>query len=228
VADEPSEGAADDGRVRVMIVDDHPMFRDGVRADLERSGVGVVVAEASDGGEAIEAAREAMPDVILMDLSMPTVHGTDATREIVAESPHVKIIVLTLSEADEDVVAAMKAGAAGYVLKSAPTDEVVDAVRRVLAGEHPLSPRIAGAVIREMRDPTPEPGTTLTRREQEILRLIAKGYAYKEIGQQLWITHKTVQNHVQNILTKLQMRSRYELMRYAIQRGLDRGPDHQL
>jgi DNA-binding NarL/FixJ family response regulator len=213
--------------IRVMVVDDHPMWRDGVRADLESSGVASVVAEASDGGEAIERARDAMPEVVLMDLQLPTVSGVEATRRIVEETPHVKVLVLSASAEEADVLEAVKAGAAGYLLKSTPSAEVAAAVRRVRDGEPVFTPSLAGLVLSEFRrvatkDPA-EPG--LTPRENEVLKLVAKGYTYREIAEQLFVSVKTVQNHVQNILTKLQLRKRYELMRYAIQRGLDRAPD---
>ena len=213
--------------IRVMIVDDHPVWRDGVRSDLEAAGVAAVVAEAADGGEAIERAREAMPDVVLMDLRLPTVSGVDAARQIVDDSPHVRVLVLSASAEEADVLEAVKAGAAGYVLKSATSEEVVDAVLRVRAGEPVFTPSLAGLVLDEFRrmaqQVSGEP--ELTARENDVLRLVAKGYTYKEIGEKLFISTKTVQNHVQNILTKLQLRKRYELMRYAIQRGLDRAPE---
>ena len=213
--------------VRVMVVDDHPVWRDGVRADLERDGTATVVAEAADGGEAIETCRAAMPDVILMDLRLPTVSGVEAIRRIVEESPHERILVLSVSGDEADVVDAIKAGATGYVLKSASAPDVVEAVHKVSRGEPVFTPSLAGLVLEEFRrlasrDPS-EPG--LTPRENEILKYVAKGYTYREIGQKLFISTKTVQNHVQNILTKLQLRKRYELMRYAIQRGLDRTPE---
>jgi DNA-binding NarL/FixJ family response regulator len=213
--------------IRVMVVDDHPVWRDGVRADLEASGVATVVAEASDGGEAVSKAREAMPEVVLMDLQMPTVSGVEATRQIVKESPHIKVLVLSASGEEADVLEAVKAGASGYLLKSTPAAEVSDAVRRVRDGEPVFTPSLAGLVLSEFRrvatkDPE-EP--KLTPRENEVLKLVAKGYTYREIAEKLFVSVKTVQNHVQNILTKLQMRKRYELMRYAIQKGLDRAPD---
>jgi DNA-binding NarL/FixJ family response regulator len=213
--------------IRVMVVDDHPIWRDGVRADLEASGDAAVVAEASDGGEAIELAREAMPEVVLMDLRLPTVSGVDAIRQIVEESPHVKVLVLSASGEEADVLEAVKVGATGYLLKSSTSDEIVSAVRRVREGEPVFTPSLAGLVLSEFRrvsskDPA-EPG--LSPRENEVLKLVAKGYTYREIAEKLFISVKTVQNHVQNILTKLQLRKRYELMRYAIQKGLDRSPD---
>jgi DNA-binding NarL/FixJ family response regulator len=211
--------------VDVMVVDDHPMWRDGVRADLESSGRAVVVAEAHDGGDAIERARETMPDVVLMDLNLPTVRGVDAIRRIVEESPHVRVLVLSASAEDADVLEAVKVGASGYLLKSATAAELVDAVARVRAGEPVFAANLAALVLGEFRrmsggaPSSAEPA--LTPRETEVLKLVAKGYTYREIADKLVISVKTVQNHVQNILTKLQLSKRYELMRYAIKRGLD-------
>jgi DNA-binding NarL/FixJ family response regulator len=212
-----------DEPVRVMVVDDHPVWRDGVRNDLEASGRAVVVAEAADGGEAIERAIEVMPELVLMDLNLPTVRGVEAIRRIVEQSPHVKVLVLSASGEEADVLEAVKVGASGYLLKSATAAELADAVTRVRAGEPVFSPSLAALVLgefRRMSAAATEPG--LTARETEVLKLVAKGYTYREIADKLFISVKTVQNHVQNILTKLQLSQRYELMRYAIQRGLDR------
>lgn len=213
--------------IRVMVVDDHPVWRDGIRSDLERSGIATVVAEASDGGEAIELARDSMPEVILMDLRLPTVSGVDAIREIVNELPHVKVLVLSASGEEADVLEAVKVGATGYLLKDATAEQIADAVRRVRGGEPVFTASLAAIVLSEFRRvAAPEPGEPgLTKRENEILRLVAKGYTYREIAEQLFISMKTVQNHVQNILAKLHLRKRYELMRYAIRRGLDRAPE---
>ena len=213
--------------IRVMVVDDHPVWRDGIRADLEASGIATVVVEASDGGEAIELAHEHMPDVVLMDLRLPTVSGVDATRRIVERAPHIKILIVSASGEEADVLEAVKVGAAGYVLKSESGAGVVDAVRRVHDGEPVFTSGLAGLVLSEFRrvatKDVGEPG--LSPRENEVLLLVAKGYTYSEIAQKLFISQKTVQNHVQNILTKLHLRKRYELMRYAIQKGLDRLPE---
>ena len=221
-----SKTSTDGDPIRVMVVDDHPVWRDGVKGDLERSGAATVVAEAADGGDAIEQAREAMPDLVLMDLRMPGVSGVDAIRQIVEESPHIKILVLSASAEENDVLEAVKVGAAGYILKSATSEELVEAVRRVRRGEPVFTAPLAGLVLSEFRRVSMansgEP--VLTARENEILKLVAKGYTYREIAEQLFISVKTVQNHVQNILSKLQLRRRYELMRYAIQRGLDKAP----
>jgi DNA-binding NarL/FixJ family response regulator len=218
---------SDAERIRVMVVDDHPVWRDGIKADLERMGAAVVVSEAADGGEAIDRARESMPEVTLMDLRLPTVDGVEATRRIVEESPHVRVLVVSASGEEADVLEAVKAGAAGYLLKSATAEEITDAVRRVHAGEPVFTPSLAGLVLAEFRRVTgKEPAEpVLTARENEILILVAKGYSYREIAEKLFIAVKTVQNHVQNILTKLQLHRRYELMRYAIHKGLDRAPE---
>src|SRR6266511_1020131 len=221
-----TEVSVSDEPVRVMVVDDHPVWRDGVRGDLEASGRAVVVAEAADGGEAIERAREVMPELVLMDLNLPTVRGVEAIRRIVEESPHVKVLVLSASGEEADVLEAVKVGASGYLLKSATAGELAEAVARVRAGEPVFSANLAGLVLGEFRRMSGAvPGSTepgLTPRETEVLKLVAKGYTYREIADKLVISVKTVQNHVQNILTKLQLSKRYELMRYAIKRGLDR------
>jgi DNA-binding NarL/FixJ family response regulator len=213
--------------IRVMVVDDHPVWRDGIRTDLETSGVATVIAEASDGGEAIELAHEHMPDVVLMDLRLPTLSGVDATRRITDETPHIKILIVSASGEEADVLEAVKVGAAGYILKSESGPDVVDAVRRVHLGEPVFTSGLAGLVLDEFRRvATKDVGEpALSPRENEVLLLVAKGYTYREIAQKLFISQKTVQNHVQNILTKLHLRKRYELMRYAIQKGLDRLPE---
>jgi DNA-binding NarL/FixJ family response regulator len=207
--------------IRVVIVDDHPTLRDGVRADLEASGVATVVGEADDGGPAIEVVRETAPDVVVMDLDLPTVRGVDAIKEIVKGSPNAKILVLTVSGAESDVLEAVKMGAAGYLLKTTTAEQLVDGVRRVHEGDAVFTPSLAGLVLTEFRRAAQPEESGLTARENEILKLVAKGYTYGEIAEQLFISRKTVQNHVRNILTKLQLRKRYELMRYAIKRGLD-------
>jgi DNA-binding NarL/FixJ family response regulator len=216
--------------IRVMVVDDHPIWRDGLRRDLERAGVAEVVAEASDGGEAIDRAREAMPEVILMDLNLPTVRGADAIRMITTEAPHIRVLVVSASGEEADVLEAVKNGAVGYLLKDSTAEEIADAVRRVADGDVVFTPSLAGLVLSEFRrvsaggGPSPaEPALTPT--ENEILTLVAKGYTYREIAEKRFIAVKTVQNHVQNILTKLHMHTRYELMRYAIRKGLDRAPE---
>ncbi|MGH2807072.1 MAG: response regulator, partial [Actinomycetota bacterium] len=139
------------GEITVVIVDDHPVWRDGVRADLERSGVATVIGEASDGGEAIEVVLDKLPDVVLMDLQMPTVSGAEATRRIVDEAPHVKVLILSASAEEADVLEAVKAGASVYLLKSETSDELNGAITRVRAGEPVFTPSLAGLVLDEFR-----------------------------------------------------------------------------
>jgi DNA-binding NarL/FixJ family response regulator len=212
----------------VVVVDDHPMWRDGVRADLEADGRARVVGEAGDAEEAVEVTTRARPDLVLLDLNMPGLPGTVAIRRIAAKLPGTRMLVLSASAAEPDVLEAVKAGASGYLLKSATGTELVDAVHQVAAGEPVFSASLAALVLGEFRRVAAGGGDrrqNLTDRETEVLRLVAKGYTYAEIADRLVISVRTVQNHVQSILGKLQLRGRYELMRYAIHRGLDRDED---
>lgn len=215
------------GPIRVMVVDDHPVWRDGLRLDLQRDGSAVVVAEAADGGDAVAAARDARPDVVVMDLHLPTMSGVEATRLIVEELPAVKVLVVSVSGERRDVVEALRAGASGYVLKTEPAARVAEAVGRVARGDPVLTEELAGLLLEEFRTlEVSVPGVAgLSPRENEILRLVAQGYSYREIAERLFIAVKTAQNHVQNILAKLRLHSRYELMRFAIRHGLDRADD---
>jgi DNA-binding NarL/FixJ family response regulator len=208
----------------VVVVDDHPMWRDGVRADLEADGRVRVVGEAATADEAVDAVRHARPDLVLMDLNMPGLPGTVAIRRIADERPGTRMLVLSASAAEPDVLEAVKAGASGYLLKSATGAELVAAVHQVAAGEPVFSPSLAALVLGEFRRVAAggDREQELTERETEVLRLVAKGYTYGQIAERLVISVRTVQNHVQHILGKLQLRGRYELMRYAIHRGLDR------
>ncbi len=209
---------------KVVVVDDHPMWRDGVRADLEADGRSRVVGEAASADEAITVVEGARPDVVLIDLNMPGLPGTVAIQRIAERVPGTRMLVLSASAAEADVLAAVKAGASGYLLKSATGDELVDAVQQVAAGEPVFSPSLAALVLGEFRRVASggDREQDLTERETEVLRHVARGYTYREIADRLVISVRTVQNHVQSILAKLQLRGRYELMRYAIHRGLDR------
>jgi DNA-binding NarL/FixJ family response regulator len=215
------------GPVRVVVVDDHPMWRDGVRADLERDGGFLVVGQAGGVAEAVDVVTRHRPDLVLMDLSLADGSGSEATAQILAKLPDTRVLVLSASGEQADVLAAVTAGAAGYLLKSATSAALLDAVRQVVAGEPVFSPSLAALVLGEFRRvasggaPVPE-GTGLTERETEILRYVAKGYAYREVADRLVISVRTVQNHVQHILRKLRLSSRYELMRFAMERGLDK------
>ncbi|MEU2153723.1 response regulator transcription factor [Streptomyces sp. NPDC019396] len=222
-------GAADTP-IRVMVVDDHPMWRDAVARDLAAAGCDVV-ATAGDGPQAVRRARAVSPDVIVLDLNLPGMPGVQVCKEVVAANPALRVLVLSASGEHADVLEAVKSGATGYLLKSASTDELIDAVRRTSVGDPVFTPGLAGLVLGEYRrlaaEPTPLAGTDepkapqLTERETEVLRLVAKGLSYKQIAERLVISHRTVQNHVQNTLGKLQLHNRVELVRYAIERGLD-------
>lgn len=215
--------------LKVMVVDDHPMWRDAVARDLAEAGF-EVVATAGDGLQAVRRAQAAAPDVLVLDLNLPGLPGVRVCKELVAARPALRVLVLSASGEHADVLEAVKSGATGYLLKSASTGELLDAVRRTAAGDAVFTPGLAGLVLGEYRrlaaEPSPatpdEPGAPqLTDRETEVLRLVAKGLSYKQIAERLVISHRTVQNHVQNTLGKLQLHNRVELVRYAIERGLD-------
>jgi DNA-binding NarL/FixJ family response regulator len=225
----PGEGG--EPPVTVMVVDDHPMWRDAVSRDLSEAGFHVV-AGAGDGPEAVRRARAARPQVMVLDLNLPGASGVQVCKEVVGHDPALRVLVLSASGEHQDVLEAVKSGATGYLLKSAGRDELVDAVRRTAAGDPVFTPGLAGLVLGEYRRLATEPppaaakdgpaAPRLTERETEVLRLVAKGLSYKQIAQRLVISHRTVQNHVQNTLGKLQLHNRVELVRYAIERGLDR------
>jgi len=210
---------------RVMVVDDHPMWRDAVVRDLTAAGHDVV-ATAADGGEAVRRAPAARPEVVVLDLQLPVMSGVEVTRSLVAADPSVRVLVLSASGEHADVLEAVKAGATGYLVKSASSAELLSAVERTALGEAVFTPGLAGLVLGEYRRLS-EPATTdpdqptLTERETEVLRMVAKGMSYKQIAERLVLSHRTVQNHVQNTLRKLQMHNRVELTRYAIAQGLD-------
>ncbi|MDX2682557.1 response regulator transcription factor [Streptomyces soliscabiei] len=217
------------GLIKVMVVDDHPMWRDAVARDLAESGFDVV-ATAGDGEQAVRRARATMPDVLVLDLNLPAKPGVQVCKEVVAANPALRVLVLSASGEHADVLEAVKSGATGYLLKSASTEELLDAVRRTAVGDPVFTPGLAGLVLGEYRrlasDPGPAAGDEpdaprLTDRETEVLRLVAKGLSYKQIAERLVISHRTVQNHVQNTLGKLQLHNRVELVRYALERGLD-------
>src|SRR5215203_463282 len=219
-----------DARLRVMVVDDHPMWRDAVAKDLEAAGL-EVVATAATGTEAITRFRAARPQVVVLDLQIPPPTGVEVTATVLQEDPSARVLILSASGEQDDVLEAVKAGATGYLVKSASRDELIAAVRRVAHGDTVFTPGLAGLVLGEFRrmadGPQPEDPNAprLTERETEILKMVAKGMEYKAIAERLVISHRTVQNHVQNTLRKLQMHNRVELTRYAIERGLDGDDD---
>jgi len=221
---------SDTDKITVMVVDDHPMWREGVARDLTEAGFDVV-ATASTGTEALTRATAVRPRVVVLDLQIPAPTGVEVTARLVKDDPTVRVLILSASGEQEDVLEAVKAGATGYLVKSAHSRELVEAVRGVAAGGTVFTPGLAGLVLgefRRMADPASAeaPGTPeLTERETEVLKMVAKGMSYKQIAERLVISHRTVQNHVQNTLRKLQMHNRVELTRYAIERGLDGDDD---
>jgi DNA-binding NarL/FixJ family response regulator len=215
-----------EARLRVMVVDDHPMWRDAVAKDLEAAGL-EVVATAATGTEAITRFRATRPQVVVLDLQIPPPSGVEVTATVLQEDPAARVLILSASGEQEDVLEAVKAGATGYLVKSASRDELITAVRRVSVGDSVFTPGLAGLVLGEFRrmaqepGPATPPGEQLTERETEVLKMVAKGMSYKQIADRLVLSHRTVQNHVQNTLRKLQLHNRVELTRYAIEQGLD-------
>jgi DNA-binding NarL/FixJ family response regulator len=218
--------------MRVLIVDDHPMWRDGVARDLATAGV-EVVGTAGDGQQAVRVAAATRPDVVLMDLRLPGLPGVEATAAILAADPDIRVLILSASGEHADVLAAVKAGASGYLVKSASAAELLEALERTARGEPVFTPGLAGLVLGEFRRiaagarASADAGTgtgatpTLTEREAEILRMVAKGLTSRQIATRLTISPRTVENHVQNTLRKLQLHNRVELARYAIEQGID-------
>ena len=226
-----SQQVPDPASIRVMVVDDHPMWREAVARDLTDAGL-QVVATAGDGREAVRRAPAAAVHVVVLDLNLPDLPGVEVCRQLMAQDPTTRVLVLSASGEHADVLEAVKSGATGYLVKSASREELLDAVRRTAVGDPVFTPGLAGLVLGEYRrlaaEPAPADSRTpavpqLTDRETEVLRLVAKGLSYKQIADRLVLSHRTVQNHVQNTLGKLQLHNRVELVRYAIERGLDDG-----
>ena len=209
---------------RVVIVDDHGLFRSGVRTEL--GDFVEVVGEAATVDEAVACIRKLAPDVVLLDVHMPDGGGLEVIRRVSADSDAVRFLALSVSDAAEDVIAVIRAGARGYVTKTISGRELADAVRRVRSGDAVFSPRLAGFVLDVFSDrpgaaPPGDPELDLlTRRERDVLRLLARGYAYKEIAGELFISVKTVETHVSSVLRKTQLSNRYELSRWASDRRL--------
>ncbi|HEV2237389.1 MAG TPA: response regulator transcription factor [Ktedonobacterales bacterium] len=213
-------------RIRILIADDHPVFRFGLRALLSAEPATEVIGEATTGDDAISLAAELLPDVILMDLNMPGVNGIEATRRILSVIPHVAILIITMFEDDDSIFAAMRAGARGYLLKGAEGDETMRAIRAVSTGEAIFSPAIARRLMQYFgaapRSAPPQVFPELTEREREVLGLIAQGLTNTAIAEQLVLSAKTVRNHVSNIFSKLQVASRAEAIIRARDAGLGR------
>jgi DNA-binding NarL/FixJ family response regulator len=207
---------------RVMVVDDHPIWREALERDLVQAGHEVVGAF-GDGETALRLAPAVRPEVVLMDLELPGISGVEAAAGLIQQDPSRRILMFSASGEDASVIAAIKVGALGYLVKSASRDELLRAVERTDAGEATFSPGLAALVLNEYRkisaSPAPD-APTLTARETEILRLVTTGRSAREIAEQLVVSHRTVQNHVQNTLRMLQLHNRVELTRWAIDQGL--------
>jgi len=232
--DPGTTGEADDARrvpdpIRVLIVDDHALFRRGLEMVLAEEPDIDLVGEASDGAEAVEKAGEALPDVVLMDIRMPKSSGIEACRAMKEVAPSAKIVMLTISDEEEDLFEAIRAGASGYLLKDIPYDEVADVVRAVHGGQSLINPSMAAKLLTEFaalagRDEEERtqqvPAPKLTGREMEVLRLVARGMNNRDIAKELFISENTVKNHVRNILEKLQIHSRMEAVMIAVREKL--------
>jgi DNA-binding NarL/FixJ family response regulator len=218
VTETPARATRRQPPVRVVLADDHPIWRDGVAADLAAGFE--VVGEAGDAAEAIAVIGRTRPDVVVCDLNMPNGGGLAVVTACAADT---RIVILTVSEQERDLLDAVAAGAVGYLTKSTPGDELRAALRRAADGEPVFSPHLAMLVLGEFRRMAKQATGTdpLTAREREVLSLVARGYPYKEVGAQLHIAAKTVENHVRNILDKLHLERRQELVRYAIEHGID-------
>lgn len=223
-----SGAAPGPSRLRLFLVDDHHLFRAGVRHELaEHAGTVDIVGEAGDVAGAVEQICRVLPDVVLVDVHMPDGGGSEVIRRCLTACPDVRFLALSVSDAAEDVIGAIRAGARGYVTKTISTPELVEALRLVAGGDAVFSPRLAGFVLDAFAH-IPEPTALhldpeldqLTQREREVLRLIARGYAYKEVARELFISVKTVETHVSAVLRKLQLSNRHQLTRWAMERRL--------
>ena len=219
-----SSGPADErGPYRVVVVDDHAMFRSGVKAEIGRFVA--VVGEAADADKAVVVVLHTRPDVVLLDVHLPGGGGVEVLRKVHEKNPEQKFLALSVSDAAEDVIGVIRAGARGYVTKSINGTELVDAIRRVAEGDAVFSPRLAGFVLDAFSGAidlaaVDEDLDRLSQREREVLRLIARGYAYKEVAKELFISIKTVETHVSSVLRKLQLSNRHQLTRWATDRRL--------
>jgi DNA-binding NarL/FixJ family response regulator len=210
--------------LRVLLVDDHDLFRTGLRNLLEEQGV-QVVGEAASGSDALRIVREIAPDVVVMDLNMPGISGVEATREITSIAPLTRVVVLTISDQDDDVMDAIVAGACGYLVKDSSIEELMRGINAAAVGESLISPPIASKVLQRMRAVTLDQGAEtiraeLSERELDVLRLIANGKDNSEIAEALHISPKTVKNHISNILMKLQIDNRIQAAVYAVRSGI--------
>lgn len=209
--------------IRLMLADDHRMLREGLRRSMTDQGFDIV-GEARDGDEAIDLAHQLQPDVILMDVTMPEVDGVEATRQIRQALPDVRVVMLTMHADQEVLAAAIRAGASGYLVKDCSTEEIASAVRMAASGETALSPQLAASMLNEVRKldkPTaPDEERVVTRREEEVLQLIADGCSTSEVAEKLFISQKTVKNHLASIYQKLDARDRTQAVLQAVRMGI--------
>ena len=224
--------AEPDPAIRVLVVDDHPIWREGTARCLSEAGY-TIAGTAGDGAQALRIVAATRPEVVLLDVNLPDAPGPEVARRLLAARPSARVLMLSASGAQQDVLDAVTAGAVGYVLKSAQVSELIDAVRSAAAGQPVFTPGLAGLVLGEYRrlvwtdgpSPAGDDDTCvkprLTERETEILRLVAKGLTYPQIAQRLTLSTRTVQNHVRNTLTKLQLHNKAQLVRYALENETD-------
>lgn len=205
--------------IEVLIADDHAVLRHGLRLILNEAPDLTVVGEAANGEEAVKLAVQLRPNVILMDVHMPDFSGIEATQRIRATHPDINVLILTISKKDKDLIEAVKAGAKGYLLKSSESSQVIDAIRRIAAGEAILPPDLVARVLDELTNPTPTP-EILTGRELDIIKLVARGLGNKEIAGTLHISQNTVKTHMRHVLEKLNLSNRAEAAAYAVRAGL--------
>ena len=206
--------------VRIVVIDDHTLFRRGIIALLARVSDFAVVGEAADGFDGIKAVAAQRPDVVLLDLNMPGISGIETLHAILREVPALPVVMLTVSEQGEDLMAALKGGAQGYLLKNIDSDFLVDAIRRAAAGESVMSPEMSARLLRELRVGATTPAAALSPREREILTFLARGASNKEIARTLDVAESTVKIHVQHILRKLQLSGRVQAAVWAIEHGI--------
>jgi two-component system nitrate/nitrite response regulator NarL len=214
-------GTAPGSRIRIVVVDDHTLFRRGITALLSGVPEFEIVGEAADGFDGIRTVVAQRPDVVLLDLHMPGISGVEATQAILKDAPGTHVVMLTVSEEAEDLLAALRAGALGYVLKNIDSDFLVDSIRRAAEGDSVMSPEMTGKLVRELRGGTAAPaGPALSPREREIVGCLARGASNKEIARELAVAESTVKIHVQHILRKLNLSSRVQVAVWAIEHGL--------
>ena len=225
MSDTLHESARPHGSIRVLLVDDHDLFREGLRNLLVEQGL-EIVGEADNGAKAVQMVRELAPDVVVMDLNMPGMSGVEATRQITTIAPLTRVLVLTISDQDADVLNAILAGACGYLMKDASIQELMAGIRAASIGESLISSHIAGKVLQRLRSTSARPEiadhihTELSEREIDVLKLIANGHDNAMIASELHISPKTVKNHISNILMKLQIENRIQAAVYAVRSGI--------